>query len=173
MRKSSFKKHIDQLDEEGLRSELLLLFDKVKEVKTFYKMELGNEGDRKKMYDKAKKEIEAKYKTKSYRKPRRPRIQKVNHIIKEIRERSVFEHEMIDIYLFNAECAVGFMDTYEYYSTPLVNTIKNSMEKAISSIKSLGLSSEYQSRCMRILDKIYFDRNLKKELTNLISQLTT
>ena len=172
MRKAQFKKHIEQLDEEGLRSELMLLFEKVKEVKTFYKMELGSEKDRSKMYAKAKKEIEAKYKTKSYRKPRRPRIQKINKIIKDIREKTVFEHEMIDIYLHNAECAVRFMDTYEYYSTPLVNTIRNSYGSAITIITSMKLNGDYIERCEKILGSIYFDRQLKQELQKQFEHLT-
>jgi hypothetical protein len=82
MRKSSFIKHINQLEEEDLRSELLMLFSKVKGVSEFYKMELGSEADRKKLYDKAKKDIASKFATKSYRRPRRPRIQKTYKILK-------------------------------------------------------------------------------------------
>ena len=64
MRKSKFKKHIDQLEEDDLRDELLGLYDKLEEVRHYYQMELGSQEEREKRYVKARKEIEAKYKTK-------------------------------------------------------------------------------------------------------------
>ena len=55
--KAKFKKHLSELNIEELRHELLGLYDKVKEVKNHYAMELGSENDRKRLYDKAKSEI--------------------------------------------------------------------------------------------------------------------
>jgi len=131
MRRSTFLKHIQSLEEEDLRAELKLLYDKVKEVKQFYTMEIGSSEDREKKYKKAKEEIAAKFKTKSYRKPRRPRIQKINKIVSELAKISVFNYEMIDVYLFCAETGLKFMREYRFESTPVNNLICNSFKKAI------------------------------------------
>jgi len=69
MRLSSFKKFIDSLGEEELREELLRVYTKLDEVKKFYKMDMGSEKDRARIFAKAKKEIAKKYLTKSYRRP--------------------------------------------------------------------------------------------------------
>ena len=57
MKRSSFIKHINHLDEEELREELLLLFSKLDDVKKFYALELGTDEERQKIYAKAKKII--------------------------------------------------------------------------------------------------------------------
>lgn len=150
MRKSTFQKHINQLGEDDLRQELLLLFNKVPEVALYYKMELGTEKERTKMYDKAKADIASKYKTRSIRKPRRPRIQKIKKIISELNKLTVFSYEMIDIYLFNTESAIQFHNNYDFHSTPLFNTILNSFESALDLIEQNMMEDTYRERCQKI-----------------------
>ena len=82
MRKSNFVKHINALNEEELREEMGILYQKLEEVRKYYTMELGSAKDREKKYALAKKEIKAKFATKGIRKPRRPRVQKVRQILK-------------------------------------------------------------------------------------------
>ncbi len=164
MRKSSFIKHINQLGEEDLRSELLMLFNKVKEVSEFYKMELGTEADRKRLYDKAKKNITSKFATKSYRRPRRPRVQKVNQILSETKSKSIFDYDMIDIYLFTCETAVEFVWEYEFASTPVFNVIRKTFDSALTLIKLNSMENDYEDRCKAIVNKIRFDRYLKAEM---------
>lgn len=164
MRKSVFQKHLDQLDEESLRDELRTLYEKVEAVRKHYAMELGSEMDRKRHFEKAKKEIRAKYATKSYRKPRRPRIQKIYKIISDVRKTSVFEFEMIDIYLFNAEEGLNFMNRYRYYSTPLFNSISGTFVKALELIQSNRMHEDYRTRVENIRD----DSTRERELYHLL-----
>jgi len=152
VRKSTFLKHIQNLEEEDLREELSLLYDKVKEVKQFYMMELGSTDDRQKRYLKAKQEIIAKFKTKSYRKPRRPRIQKINKIVSELKKISIFGYEMIDIYLFLTETGLTFMKEYRFESIPLENLIVKSYTKAIELIVVSKMEEEYEDRSEMILN---------------------
>ena len=163
MRRSTFLKHIQNLEEDDLRSELTLLYDKVKEVKQFYMMEIGSEQDRQKRYDKAKTEITAKFKTKSYRRPRRPRIQKINKIISELKQISVFNYEMIDVYLFCSETGLAFMNEYRFDSMPLNNLITKSFEKALNLIAECKMENDYKERCI--------DINLKSKRYYEISDL--
>lgn len=155
MRISTFKKFLDSLSEESLKQELLDLYTKNKEVKTYYLMELGTEEDRKKIYDRAKKAIQSKFKTKSYRKPKRPRISKVNAILKDLHSLSIFKDEMADLYLYNCEVALHFMEEYYYYSEPVVNNIYKSFEAACKLIQADMTEDHFEKRCNHIVDLAY------------------
>ena len=153
MSKAKFKKHLAELNIEELKHELSELYDKVPGVKQHYAMELGSEKDRKRIYDKAKAEIKAKYATKSYRRPRRPRIQKINTILKKMRHTAVFKHEMIDLYLFDLEEAMVFIVKYGFYSQTLANHIKSVYKSAAQLIAQEHLCEDHQSRIDLILSR--------------------
>ena len=169
MRKITFQKHLDQLTEEDLRKELLLLFEKIDEVKQFYKMELGNAKDKEKFFEKSKKLIASKYSTKSFRRPRRPRIQKVNTILRDIRKTVIFDFEMIDIYLFTVETALGFMLDYRYQSAPLYNNVTKCFEEACKITADNIMQDEYVLRMEEILSKSRYILGLYKELDDIYS----
>jgi len=171
MRRSTFLKHINSISEEDLRDELLQLFNKVPEVKAFYSLELGSEKDRQKIYDKAKESIKVKYRTKSYRKPRRPRIQKINTILKELETKAVFQWEMIDIYLFNAEQGLLFMKTYKFYSDPLKNTIINSLKKAIPLIEESLFQEKFKDRVEAMVSLKIYDFGLRQQMISTIRKV--
>lgn len=154
MRKSSFLKHINELTEEELRKELDSLFTNIPEVRNYYKMDLGTDLDRKKLFDKAKKDILSKYASKSYRRPRRPRIQKINTILADMSKLSIFDYEMLDLYLYNTECAVDFMINYRFGSPPLFNTIVKSFTKSLLMIQDGKLQNEFKDRCQVVIDKL-------------------
>jgi len=173
MRKSTFNKHINQLDVEDLRLELSTLYDKLDAVKKFYKLELGSEQDRIKLYNAAKKKIASKYATKSFRKPRRPRIQKINTILRDLKKEAIFSYEMIDIYLFTTETAVDFMDTYDFYSDPLHNNIIQSFTHAVELIKENRMAEKYNDRCNSIIKKTKFFGDIKRELEHIYENYMT
>jgi len=153
MRKSQFSKHLNELNEEELRQELTMLYSKVPEVKQYYAMELGSEGERKKLYDKAKKNIDSKYATKSYRKPRRPRIQKINAILSEMKKNAIFQHEMADLYLYDIEAALVFSVKYGFYSKVLSNHIISTFKKAMKIIRGHNFYDLFQERISLIIDR--------------------
>ena len=171
MRKSSFLKHINQLDEEDLRNEISLLYDKLDSVKKFYKMELGSQKDREKVYEAAKKKIASKYATKSYRKPRRPRIQKVNAILRDLKKEAIFSFDMIDIYLFTVETAMNFMEEYQFFSDPLFNNITNYFDQACVLIQENAMQSTYNARCKLVVDKSKVNRELYISLLTSFSNI--
>jgi len=171
MRKATFLKHINNLEAEDLRSELMMLFSKVKAVPEYYKMELGNAEDRKKMYEKAKQEIAKKFATKSYRKPRRPRIQKAYKLLKEIHDKSIFQHELIDVYLYTAETAWAFMDDYEFYSTPLQNIIIKSYKNALELILQSRMEDDFKERAEAIIQSIRYQRDIQHALEDLFDKV--
>jgi len=167
MRLSNFKKFIDSLNEEELKEELLRIYTQLDSVKTFYKMDLGTDKDRKRVFDKAKKEIAKKYLTKSYRKPRRPRIQKVNKILSETRKSTILDYEMIDIYLFTSETALNFMREYDFYSDVLVNNICNTFEKAQNLIKDNLMEEEFAERVDKLREDSKYSREVRMRIRDL------
>lgn len=171
MRRSTFLKHINNISEEDLRDELVQLFNKIPEVKAFYSLELGSEKDREKIYHKAKESIKAKYRTKSYRKPRRPRIQKINTILKELEKKAVFKWEMIDIYLFNAEQGLLFMRTYKFYSEPLKNTIVNSLKGALPLIEESLFQEKFKDRVEAIISLKIYDFGMRQQILSTIRKV--
>ena len=156
MRKSQFIKHLQELGEDDLREELLQLYKSVPEVKTYYSMELGSEKERKKLYDRVKKEIIAKYATKSFRRPRRPRIQKINLILAEMNRKSIFAHEMADLYLFDIEQAIEFSRKYQFYSNVLSNHVVKFFNEACRIIQEQVLQDTYRERCENILSNVLY-----------------
>lgn len=171
MRKSVFLKHIEQLTEEDLRDELTVLYDKVPEVKAFYALELGSEKERQKFYAKAKETIKAKYKTKSFRKPRRPRIQKINRLLSELEKNATFNWDMIDVHLFNVEEGLNFMKTYSFYSDPLKNTILKSLDKALILIEDALFQQTYKDRVEALIATKIFDWGVHRTVTQRIRQV--
>ena len=171
MRKSAFMKHLKELNEEDLRKELQDLFDKIPEVKQFYAMELGSEKDRTKLYERAKKEIASKYATKSYRKPRRPRIQKINRILSEMRKLTIFSSDMIDLHLYNVEQGLSFAINYSFSSVPLNNCIINSFESAIQLVIESKLEYDFQERCNSIVQKSILHYPVYRRLKSIFSQI--
>lgn len=155
---------MENLDEEELRAELMQLFDRFEPVRIHYKMDLGSEKDRQKIYEKAKKEIVKKFATRSYRRPRRPRVKAINAILRELAKNAVFQHSMIDVYLHTVESAVHFMNEYDYYSDPLNNVVINSYGKACTLIIETALKEEFEERCTEILQKLRFYYGLRMTL---------
>ena len=155
------------MGEEELREELLRVYTKLDEVKRFYKMDMGSEKDRQRIFEKAKKEIAKKYLTKSYRRPRRPRIQKVNKILSDTRKSTVLDYEMIDIYLFTCETALEFMDEYEFYSEVLVNNICGTFEKGMKLIKENLMEDDFADRVEAIREKSKIAREVRNRIREI------
>ena len=146
MRKSRLIKHLEQLEAEDLREELSRLYDMSKEVQTYYAMELGTEAERQKKYEKAKAAIATKFTSRSRKRVRRPRVNKVKLIVKELERHTIFPHEMIDIHLYVCEQALTFGETYYYSSAPLYNLIVDNYSKAQRLIEDHLMKEDYRDR---------------------------
>ena len=173
MRRSQFTNHLKALNEEELREELKTLFARIPEVKKYYAMELGSESDRQRLYDKAKKDISSKYATKSFKKPRRPRIQKINKILSDMKKKSIFSHEMVDLYLFDVECALDFIRKYDFFSTVLTNHIVKTFERATLDIHDLVMHDAFKDRCENILIKAEISPGIHIEMHDQFESIFT
>ena len=153
-------KHLDQLDVDDLREEVLRLYDAYKEVRNYYAMELGTETERAKKYSQAKEKITSKFVSRSRRRVRRPRVAQARKIMQELERHSIFPHEMIDVHLFACETAVTFGERYHYHSTPLYNFISDQFSKAKQLIEDGRLESEFENRIEKIRHNLPNDLNL-------------
>lgn len=151
MRSASFNKYINSLNTEELQSEIKMLYAKVPAVKEYYKMELGSEKERASLYKKTKAEIKSRYATKSYRRPRKPRIQKINKILSEMKKKSIFSHELVDLYLYDVEQCIALADEYRLFTTVMHNHINQVFTKAVRIIQSDKLEHLFEERCKEIL----------------------
>lgn len=166
MKKSNFSKFIQSMDQDELRNEIDTLYSKIKEVKEYYAMELGSETDRKKVFENAKKNITRYYRTKSYRKPKPPRIRYIQNLLKEIHQLSIFDHEMVDLYLFNVETALTFMREYYFSSISLNNNIVKSFQKACDMISAGKLQDMFVYRVQNIMAQSGYFKDFYLEMNN-------
>jgi len=164
MQKSKFTKYISSLDEDELRQEMDNLYTKVDGVKHYYTLELGTDMDRKRIYDKVKKNLTAKYATKSRRRPRKPRVAKINAILRDVEKHSVYTFELGDVFLFNAECATEYIQKYDVITDPLTNVLMSSYTKACLYIRDALMEDEFEERLLSVIEKVKFHFFIRKEL---------
>jgi len=146
MKNTSVSKYINSLSQEELQKEILMLLKKLPAVKEYYKMELGSVTQREQLYKKAKVEIAKRYATKSYRRPRKPRIQKINKLLTEMKKKSIFDHEMVDLYLFDLESCIKFSMEYGVITLVIQNHIDQVYKKADAIIRENKLQDMFQDR---------------------------
>jgi len=146
MSRSAFTKFIKTLEENDLRTELASLYAKIDGVKKHYAMELGKDADRKKIFDKAKKEIFNLLYVRN--KPRRrPRIQKIKLKLKEIAKYSVFQHELADLYLYASEQEMNYLQRRPSTTQATYNNCVENFQKACDIINQLMLHDSFRERC--------------------------
>lgn len=154
MSRAAFGKFVNSLTEDDLKAELKLLYTKFDDIKKHYAMELGSDADRKKLFDKAKKEIRnLLYIGEKARK--RPRIQKIKNKLKEVAKLSIFQHETADLYLYACEMEMSYIYARNSSVKALYNNCKENYQKACELIKQLSLQDEFHKRCSLLQAKAY------------------
>jgi len=149
--RSEFTKFLKSLSEEELREELKSLYSSIKDVKQHYQMELGGDAERKKIFDKAKKDIYNLYFIRNI--PRkRPRVAKIKAILKEMKKLSVFSHETADLLLATTETCLEYLYNRSYTTSATYNSCIDSYDQALAIIDT-GLHADFEKRCRFIAAK--------------------
>lgn len=122
--KLTLQKHLEQLEAEELREELMTLYQKFPNVKEYYQAELET-GDESQVLESYKKKIYQAYFPK--RGAGRRKNSTCRKLISAYRKIAVFEVDVIDLCLWRVECAVmAFHDRnekrYEAYFTAFWGT---------------------------------------------------
>ena len=149
MSRTEFNKYIKSLEEEELRKELTAIYQKIPEVKLHYAMELGSDADRMKIFRNAKKDINNLIYIRN-RPRKRPRIQKIKTILKDISKISVFEHEMAELYLFASECQMQYLLRRPSTTKATYNNCIENFKKACDIIDQLALQAQFKDRCQML-----------------------
>lgn len=149
--RSEFTKFLKSLNEDELRQEMKSLYATIKEVKQHYQMELGGDAERKKIFDKAKKDIYNLYFIRNI--PRkRPRVAKIKSILKEMKKLSVFSHETADLLLYTTETCLEYLYNRSYTTSATYNSCVDSYDQALEIINT-GLHADFEKRCSFIAAK--------------------
>lgn len=165
MSRSSFIKHIKSLNQEELSDEIKMLYTKFKDVKSYYALELGSDEERKKMYNKAKKDITKLYLLRGkFRK--RPKVQKLNTLLSGLKKNAIFPHELIDLYLHSVEHALAFSKARKM-TEPTKNHIVKSYTEALKIISDSLMENEHDERCKQIISNVYYFSPLFDQMKNL------
>lgn len=169
MSRSAFIKFTKSLSEDELRTELRDLYGKIVEVKKHYAMELGSEADRKKIFDRAKKDVtNLLYIRNKCRK--RPRIAKIKTILKEIAKLSVFQHETADLYLHAAEQETAYLMRRPSTTQATFNNCRENYDKACSIINQFALHEDFKDRCRTIAQDAQSIYMLDEEIQEIYNQ---
>ena len=169
MSKAKFRKHLKELNIEELKHELMGLYEQYPEVRKHYAMELGSDKERAKIFQRAKDNIQSKYATKSYRRPRRPRIRKINLLLNSIAQSSIFNHELIDLYFYDVEEALVFIVRYHYYSQTLGNHIRSVFKKAMDLVRHEQMEEDFSERIRLIIDRAIYIPELQLDLKQILN----
>lgn len=147
MRKTVFKKYVEEAEREDLIAELTKLYDSIPQVKNYFVMELGTEEDRKKIFDKAKKKLSGMYQRYRFR----ARKTKAKEVIKQVESISVFDHELADFYLYHAELCVQWLNWFNVQ--PLVwDHFMDSLRKGLELVLKSMSEDDFKDRIDRIVD---------------------
>ncbi len=167
MSKSKFLKFVSAVGEEELREELKSLYTKIPEVKLHYLMELGNDEDRKKRYEKAKKDIKNFFYI--AQKPRkRTRVAKAKSLIKDIIKHAIFSHEKVDIYLHATEISLMYLLRRPSATQATYNFCMFTFQKAIHLILEMALQTDFEDRCKSIATDAQAVYGLNTEIRDIL-----
>ena len=150
MSKRDLKKYLETLEKDQIAEQILELYDKFSDVKTYYDFVFNPKED--KLIGEAKAKISNEYfPVKSRRaKLRRSTAQKY---IKHFMTLGVEANSLADLMLFNIETAQKYSAKREMRYSSFYKSIVNSFEQATTFIIANGILPDYKKRLMAIADE--------------------
>jgi|SRR6185312_5199788 len=145
--KKKLLEHLAKSDKEDVIREVIILFDKFKNVKEFYAAELSDAANP--LLEKYKKKITYAYSTENP-KERRTNLN-VNKLISEFKKVSIYERELADLMLHRVECGINAIEKNNNRTPTFYNCIVNTFEEALSLISSGDYSDEFKQRIYAII----------------------
>lgn len=150
MSKRDLKKYLSGLEKEQLEEQLLELYDKFSDVKTYYDF-VFNPKEEKLVQEAKLKMVNEYFPIKGKRaKLRRSTAQKY---IKHFLTLGVDAFAVADVMLYNIEVAQKYSAKREMRYSSFYKSMLNSFEQAVSYIISNGIVVDYQSRLTGIRDE--------------------
>ena len=145
--KKALLKHLTKSDKEDIIREVLILFDKFKNVKEFYQAELS--GGENPTLEKYKKLI-----AKAYNNPNpkeRTTNLNINKLITGFKKISIYDREVADLMLYRVECGLKAIKRDSNRSATFYNCILVTFEDAIKLIAADHTIDDFRERIDNIL----------------------
>jgi len=149
MGKRDLKKYLSGLDAEQITEQILELYDKFPEVKTYYDFVFNPKED--KILAEAKAKIKNEY---FPVKSKRPKLRRstAQRYIKHFLSLGVDAPGLADLMLFNIETAQRYTANREMRYTSFFKSMLNSYEQAVHFIMTNGLKADFFTRLKDILE---------------------
>jgi Family of unknown function (DUF6155) len=142
-----FKRYLAELDEPGLRAELLKLFGKLPQVQEFYAQELASPAERKTMLNDYKKKIENQFWTHGGNPKNNIKNVEIRRILSDFEQVAVSPHELIDLMLYRVEVATSFANTLGGMPEAAYKAALAAFQKAVKLMGEHRLLDYFKSRC--------------------------
>jgi len=168
MSKRALKKYLDELSKPQLEAQIIDLYQRFKEVKTFYDFTFNPKEE--KLINEAKFKINKEYFPAGKRRPKARR----SVAQKQIKHFELIGMEaglLVDLMLFNIETAQKFNWQKPQKADAFYKSIANSFGQAVDYIQQQGLNHHYQQRLKGIVDETekqdwynleYFEKKLSE-----------
>lgn len=151
MSKRALKSYLSDLSKSELEEQIVELYDRLKEVKSFYDFVFNPKED--KMLDTAKFAISKEYFPVSSRRPKKRRSVAQNQI-KNFIKLGVDPALTSDLMLYNLEIALAFTAENEMNQSSFYKSMLKSFSEALEFIDAAGLESLFNQRLNQILEKV-------------------
>lgn len=147
MSKRAFKKYLTSLDKESLEEQLLDLYDRFPEVKTFYDF-VFNPKEEKLVRD-AKAKISNEYFPVKRRKAK-ARRSVAQKYIRHFLQLGMEHHALADLMLYNIEIAQTYSSEKENITQAFEKSMLKSFEQAVDFIITNGIAADFLQRIQKI-----------------------
>jgi hypothetical protein len=151
MSKRALKSYLSDLSKSELEEQIVELYDRLKEVKSFYDFVFNPKED--KMLNTAKFAISKEYFPVSSRRPKKRRSVAQNQI-KNFIKLGVDPALISDLMLYNLEIALAFTAENEMNQASFYKSMLKSFTEALEFIDAAGLESLFNQRLNQILEKV-------------------
>ena len=165
MSKRDLKKYLSSLTKSQLEEQLLSLYEKFGEVKTFYDFAFNPKEE--KLEQEAKVKISHEYFPVRGKRPklRRSTAQKY---IKHFLTLGVDSHIVADVMLYNIEVAQKYSAKREIRYSTFYKSMQNSYKQAVDYVVANGIAAEFKTRILAIHDEAFRQRwENKKEFERI------
>jgi len=147
MSKRAFKKYIKELSKEDLEEQIMDLYNRFEDVKTYYNF-VFNPNEEKLVQD-ARFKIGKEYFPPNNRRPKRRRS--VAHkIIKHYLKLGMEPHALADVMFYNVEIAQTSSEDLEYITEVFEKSIFKSFEQAVLFVTEHGIVPGFEQRIQKI-----------------------
>lgn len=148
--KIKLTKHLNQLSEEELRSEILKLFENIPAVKDFYGLDLG---DKTVVLEEYTKKIQAKFFTAHGNARDAPKMSEIRAIITQFKKISPLKHHVIELLLYRVMITLDFFDIGNYIPANTIEPTISAFADALALIHEYNLLAEYKAMCLACVFK--------------------